>query len=170
MALTFTVESGSGSASATSYTSVATADDFIALNKHETAWTSATNAQKENALMRATLILDDNVVWYGSMANSNQALQWPRLGVFDKYGNEIDFKTIQSWLKNATAELARTLHSEDRDADPDTLGFSSLSVRSLSIGVDKSDRRHVLPGSVIRMVNFYGRVQRAGGTIRLVRV
>lgn len=159
-----------GGASATSYASRATADDFIALNKHETVWASATDAQKENALMRATLILDDNVVWYGSMANSNQALQWPRLGVFDKYGNEIDFKIIPTWLRYATAELARNLHSEDRDADPDTLGVSSLSVRSLSMNIDKSDRRHVLPGSVIRMVKFYGRVQRAGGTIRLVRV
>lgn len=169
MAISFVVEDGTGKSNASSYESVGGADDFVGLNKHETAWSSATNAQKENALMRASIILDDNMVWFGSMAVSNQALQWPRLGVSDRYGNEIDSKTIPTWLKHATAELARHLHSDDRDADPDTLGFSSMSVRGLSIGVDKSDRRHPLPQSVIRMVRWYGRVKGLSGAVRLAR-
>lgn len=169
MALSFVVETGSGSTTATSYVSQATADDFIELNKHEMDWSGLSDAQRQNALMRATLILDDNMDWYGSMAVSNQALQWPRLGVFDKYGFEIDSKTIPTWLKYATAELARMLNKEDRDLDPDTKGFSSLSVRSLSMSIDKSDRRHVLPESVIRQVSFYGRVKRTTGTIQLGR-
>lgn len=169
MAITFEVETGSGSASGTSFCSVATADDYVALNKHESNWSSATTAQKQNALMRATIILDDNMDWYGSMANSTQALQWPRLGVYDKYGTEISSSTIPTWLKYATAELARALHTEDRDADPDTKGFSSMAVRGLSLNVDKADRRHVLPESVIRITSYYGRVKRATGTIQLGR-
>lgn len=169
MAISFVVEDGSGKTNASSYTDISTADDYVALNKHESNWSSATTAQKQNALMRATIILDDNMDWYGSMANSNQALQWPRLGVNDKYGTEISSSTIPTFLKYATAELARALHTEDRDADPDTKGFSSMSVRGLSLGVDKADRRHVLPESVIRQVSFYGRVKRATGMIQLGR-
>ena len=169
MAISFVVEDGTGKTNSTSYTSLATASDFVALNKHETDWSGLTDGQKENLLMRATLILDDNMSWYGDMADSKQALQWPRLGVFDKSGTEISSSTIPTFLKYATAELARMFNKEDRDLDPDTKGFSSLSVRSLSMNIDKSDRRHVLPESVIRQVAFYGRVKRATGTIRLGR-
>lgn len=167
MALTF--DTTIGGTAATSYATLATADDFVALNKHETDWSGLTNAQKQNLLMRATLILDDNMAWHGNMTDSKNALQWPRLGVFDKSGTEISSDTIPTWLKYATAELARMLNKEDRDLDPDTKGFSSLSVRSLSMSIDKSDRRHVLPESVIRMISFFGRVKRATGTVQLGR-
>lgn len=167
MALTF--DTTIGGTAATSYVTLATADDFVGINKHETDWSSLTDAQKQNLLMRSTLILDDNMSWYGEMNDSKQALQWPRVAVFDKSGTEISSSIIPTFLKYATAELARMLNKEDRDLDPDTKGFSSLEVRDLRMQINKADRRHVLPESVQHMVVFYGIVRRASGAIQLVR-
>lgn len=85
MALTFTVEDGTGKADANSYVSTADADDYIAL-RGLTGWPSTT-AAKEAALVKATDWIDQNYMrmFSGTIYLTSQALQWPRSNAYYHY-------------------------------------------------------------------------------------
>ena len=93
---------------------------------------------------------------------------WPRHGTKDKDGWAIDHNLVPTMVKNATAELARLLISEDRTAEPDTLGFTRIKAGSLELVVDKADRKNVLPASVTRMLAPVATIA-GSGVLRLVR-
>ena len=173
MALVFIVETGAGLVDATAYCDVAWGDDFHASHLYASVWTDMTTSEKQSALVWATRLLDEQVEWAGWKTTQEQALRWPRSGAPDRessaslsmayydYGVTLASNIIPVWLKNATAELARTLKASDRTADLSTVGYSEITV----------DKLNVLPDSVLAMVLPYGRVQRSGGITfaRLVR-
>lgn len=76
----FVVEDGSGMASATSYVSIADADNYIESYVMDTSyWDSLADAAKEKHLMIATKWLDQSLVWASDKLNSDQALEFPRV-------------------------------------------------------------------------------------------
>jgi hypothetical protein len=75
------VEDGSGLPDAESYASVNTADAYHA-NFNNAAWTAASTAVKEAALRRATQYLDSRYKFLGYRLHYNQALMWPRSGIW----------------------------------------------------------------------------------------
>uniref|UniRef100_A0A6M3LG78 Putative tail protein n=1 Tax=viral metagenome TaxID=1070528 RepID=A0A6M3LG78_9ZZZZ len=154
MALVMTVEYGDGSATANSYCALATADDYHDSRLHVADWSSAVTATKEAALVWSTRLMDDLLAWNGWKYTETQALEWPRDGVYDKSGYEIDVDEIPTFLQNATAEFARTLIVSDRTAEAATRGFNFLQAGSLKMSINKMDRIDVLPDSVWAMVKF----------------
>ena len=153
-----------GGTSSNSYVTLAECNSFWSDKRlYSSSVDAASDDSKKRAIIWATQAVDDSVAWYGEMADSKQALQWPRVGAFDRSGTEISSSILPQFLKDAVAELAGLYIEENRDADPDTKGFSSLSVGSLAMTIDKLDRRHVLPDSVRRRVSWYGRVKGTGG-------
>lgn len=73
------VENGTGLADAVSYLSVADADAYLAA-RGITIWAPLLEAEKEQALVRATdyLVQVYRLKWKGSRVNATQALDWPR--------------------------------------------------------------------------------------------
>lgn len=169
MAITFTVETGTGSASANSFASVANGDDYHDKHLYATDWTGASTANKQKALMMATRLLDETFDWNGQKASDTQALQWPRLGVTDRGGWAIDGDEIPQDLIDATCELARLLIAADRTAEDDTKGFSRIKAGSLDIEIDKHDRTKTTTPTLVRMVTPHLGVSRVGGTVKLIR-
>lgn len=151
---------------ANSYASLAEASGYFAERLNSTVWTAAASATQEVALIHASRTLDEWVDWVGSRATDAQSLRWPRYGAEDRDGYVFDSDFIPEWLKNASAELAHYLMQEDRTAEPDTKGFSTLQVGSLKLVVDKTDRDSitVLPDTVIAMVEPYGEIRSRGGS------
>lgn len=128
------VESGSGSATAESYVSVADANTYFTSSRGDSAdystsgeWLHAdtSTAMKEACLRWATRTLDLYVLWPGEKSSTTQALRWPRRYVIDVDDDEILATTIPTWLKNANCELARGFLLEDRTEDPE-IGLSSV--------------------------------------------
>lgn len=80
------VEDGTGLADAVSYASVAQADAYHTA-RGNTSWTSAAEADKEAALVRATTALDasyqSRYPGYPTHGRT-QALQWPRQGAYSQ--------------------------------------------------------------------------------------
>ena len=155
------VEYGSGSTTANSYCSAATADVYHEEHRlHVSDWTGATDDEKEIALKWATWLLDDLVIWDGYKYNTTtgavQALEWPRGGVVTKAGTFIDTDEIPTWLQYATAEFSRYLISADRTEESKTRGYSWLKAGRLSMQIAKTDRISVMPDAVWNMVKFYG--------------
>ena len=129
MALTFTVEDGTGVTGANSYTTVAFADDYASMNASTVvAWEALTQAQKEHYLMWATHILDTLTKWEGNKVSQDNELSWPRQGVADKEGYMIESNTIPKAVKQATAFLAGTLIDTDITAIDPVRAFKKIEV------------------------------------------
>ena len=154
-----------GGENANSYVTLAQASAYHATHLYASAWTAASSATQETAVIMATRTLDDWVDWKGNKQDDDQALRWPRYGVEDRDGYDFEIDEIPVFLINATSELARTLIGGDVTAEPDTKGFSKLKVGSLELVVDKEDRDSttVLPDTVKAMVEHYGRIRSRNG-------
>lgn len=92
-----------GAADADSYVTLAEFDAYAVL----LGWTvTATDAVKEAALRRGRVYLDSRYNWKGARATGDQALQWPRSGVYDMDGYHVDEDAIPQPIKDAQCELA----------------------------------------------------------------
>ena len=115
--MTLIVEDGSGLSTSESYISVSDADArHTALGN--TAWTGA-DAVKESALRRATQYMTQayRQRWKGTRLLREQALDWPRYGVFvDNF--YLDTVVVPDDVANACADLA--LRALTNDLAPDT--------------------------------------------------
>jgi len=60
-----------------SYVEIADADDYLETRIDSANWFDADDEIKEQAIVTATLLIDDNS-WIGSAVSSSQALAWPR--------------------------------------------------------------------------------------------
>lgn len=102
----FVVETGSGSATANSYASVADADAYVAL-RQITGWDNLQDHHKEAALVKATDYIEATYrdAWQGYRVSSTQALSWPRSGVVvDTF--PIAANVVPSAVLNACIEMA----------------------------------------------------------------
>ena len=157
--MAITIVATAGSATANSYLTLTDANAIIeglVEDDDVTAWSSATDDQKNRALYTSTIRIDRER-FLGARATDTQALQWPRTGVRkpDTYVNtyavgfpfriSTDYFTdteIPDQVKRAQAILAVYLNN-----NRDGLGLSGLE-----------DFSNVQVGSVNVTPNFYGSV------------
>lgn len=151
---TFEVETGFGSATATSYASVATADDYHSMGPTEATWAALSTEQKQERLMLASALLDERCDWRGDKAVTASALRWPRLGLLDRDGIDVASTTIPARLAWATAELARLLGASAPVLAGEARSVSSKSTGPVSITYEGAgSARSDLPRSVIEWVS-----------------
>lgn len=113
--MSLVVENGTGLSNAESYLSVADADVYHAARGNPVAWSGATTAEKETALLAATEYIDSvyRGAWKGTRAVETQALSWPRVDAYDSDDFLIDSGVVPLEVERATAELAlRALSAE----------------------------------------------------------
>ena len=167
MALTLNVEAGS--ASANSYCTLASANDFLQRNIHTySTWSALATVDSEACLIWATSIFDAQISWNGTKAKDEQALRWPRTSVTDPDGYAVDDETIPRFLVEATAEYARWLSVKDRTEESPTKGFSRLEAGGLAAYINAKDRPNLIPPIVFDMITAYGTLG-IGGARVLVR-
>lgn len=102
----FVAEDGTGKTDSTSYVTVANADTYHADHGAPAAWTAATTATKQAALMAATVYMDYNFKWLGAICEDDQALGWPRDGVVDVEGREVLSDIVPQKVQDACSYLA----------------------------------------------------------------
>jgi len=173
MALTTTPKS----ATADSYVSVTNANTYLTTNRtYTTEWDDAVEATRERVLRWATNLLDLHVDWYGYPTTQLQALRFPRVGLVDRDGRNIDQDTIPTLLERATSELALALLQRNRTAEPATLGrgIERIKVDVIDIKIKESARIELIPADVLAMVSVFGRLadssRAGGGIVKLERV
>ena len=180
MPVTLVVEDGTVVLNANGYCTVDFANTYNDEHPHGDTWITYGTADKQRGIIMATRLMDEQIKWYGSptynlassVSSSNatakvQYLRFPRSGIADQDGYSLDHHTIPTFLKNATAELARYLAAKDRTAEPDTQGFGTVKLGSLTVGIDKYDNPPILPRSVRAIIQPYGTVR--GGNVAVVR-
>ena len=89
------------------YITVAAAGTYFALAIHASAWSSASNTEKEQSLATATRSLDRQK-WLGDKYEDapTQLLEFPRSGLIDKNGDAVDETTVPQEILDATCEYA----------------------------------------------------------------
>lgn len=146
MAFTFLVEDGTGLPDATSYVSVADADDILSVNPHIAEdWGALSETEKEQLLSWASRYLDMKAIWKGERAVETSALRWPRSGVVDRDEIELPDNEIPQQLRIATAEMARFLMLDDRASERSQDAISELKVDVVEIVFAKDYRLPPVP-------------------------
>lgn len=106
--MTLITENGTGLSNAESYISVTDADTYHAAQTGSATWSGATTSTKEMALRQATAYIDSRFAerFKGTRVKESQALRFPRIGVIDIDGFQIESNVVPPKLAQATAELA----------------------------------------------------------------
>lgn len=144
-------------ANANSYISVSDADDYFSTHLYASYWDNAGIEIKESALIMSTRILDEKIEWTGSKNTQEQALAWGRSGVIDD-GYDVPSTIVPEAIKNATAEFAKHLITDDSTENPDGKGLEKLEVGSVKLTFDKSDTADVLPDIIQEMLRGWGNI------------
>lgn len=173
MALTLIKEDGTGKVDANSYASAADADAYHDGHLYASAWTAATLANREKALVFASRLIDGQFQFDGAKSHEAQALQWPRANCHDPdadSGGTLASNAVPKLVIEATCEMARELLLADRTAAHPGEGLKYQNVGTTQTGYDKSDTRPVISRVAQGMLSKYGTLlNRKGGVVRLVR-
>ena len=116
--MAFTLEDGTGLASANALVSVADANAFHA-DRGNTAWAALATEVKERAIIKATDYLRDEAMWRwrGTRKTALQRLSWPRTGVTLRGGLAYPSTAVPADVADATAFLALAV-SQGTDLQP----------------------------------------------------
>lgn len=172
MALDATV----GGATANSYITEADATAYLTSSRlYISAWTSATLANKEVALIWATSLIDTSYEFEGSKWTLGQALRWPRIGAIDIDGVLISSGSVPEVLKRATALLALNLLTSNRMEEPALLGLgiSEAKVGPMEVKIESGQVKETVPDEVRIMLasigHLKGELSEHSGSVRLLR-
>jgi hypothetical protein len=126
-----------------SYVSIADADTYFETRIDSANWVDASDEIKEQALVTATALIDDNA-WIGSAVSSSQALAWPRKNAIyndDRLGLQVTIAEdeLPSRVKTAVYEQALHLVNNEDVLMGQTQTFESISVGSISISDSNGD-------------------------------
>lgn len=135
MAATFVVEDGTGLSNANSYTSVAYSTQYHENHGNPSAWSAATQANKEAALRLATQYLDAvyHDRWQGQRVNATMALDWPRYQVTDADGFWVPSNAVPAQVQDATCYLALRQIGGDTLL-PDDASGTNIAAESVTVG------------------------------------
>ena len=157
-----------GSPAATSYATEDELDDYLEFRRGG-ATLLADATPKEALLVSATRIIDmvctqlrtyDRVhdyyvtrpYWTGTPTNDDQALAWPRTGMFNRNGFPIDPDEIPKELKDAVCELAFQLYTSDTTLDNavSVQGITSIKAGPVALAFkDSIETTKMLPDAVL---------------------
>jgi hypothetical protein len=145
MAIVFNVETGAGSATGTSYITVAELTQF--LEDAGLTITLTTDDQKQAALNRMTVVLDSFAKWPGVRAVDGQALEWPRSGAYYNDGISISNTVIPAEIKKALAYFVYYSNA-GTDVVPVREGANLKSESSEVVGAVKESKEYWYSGKI----------------------
>lgn len=161
------VETGTGSATAESFASVADADAYH-LARGNSTWAALATGPKEIALRKATDFMGQRYAgdWSGERVYSTQALDWPRANVC-RDGFILSSATVPAEVIRACCELAlkasTTALTVDEGAQVVSETVGEISV-SYALGA-RQQTRYAAVDNILRQLLGGG----SRGAIRLVR-
>lgn len=140
------------------YCDVAYGDVYFSGRLNASAWTDATPDNKTCALLMGTDLFERLWTWAGSLVTSTQRLRQPRTGVQDEEYRTYDPNVVPDLVKRGLCELALSLLTRDRTAEPEVLGLgmSQMQVGSLDVVVDADQRLAVFPANVVALLSNLG--------------
>ena len=125
------VEDGSIVAGANSYGTVSDLETYW--DNRNVSLSTYTTAQKEAALIISTQYLDNNFTWKGEILSLEQPLDWPRTGVYDEQGRNVEQTEIPFQLTNALFEYAYRQLTNSDGLQPDVTDLGTLKKKAINL-------------------------------------
>lgn len=142
MAVTFTVEDGSGVTDATTYVNVADADQIV--EDYGLSWVSGVSEDdKKQGLNAGSQFIDQEMApWKGTKYLSTQGLAFPRAGVVDINGYAFDVDVIPENLRRSVVEAA-VYWTNNSKVFPKVDSGGALKKKKIKIDVIEIDKEYV---------------------------
>jgi len=137
-----------GGVSANSYVSIADADLFFETRSYASAWTSASDENKEATLVQATRVVNISYYFLGSISSQTQALRWPRSSVYDQDGRLYADDALPKPLKDAVCDFALYILQSDLLADDSASLIDEMEIGPIRLDFDKSKEKELIPSIV----------------------
>lgn len=162
-----TLDATVGGTDSNSYATRAEANTYFDNRLNATTWSALSDDDKDRALITATSRIEQES-FVGTVADEDQALQWPRDGVVDRNGNEVLETEIPQQVKNAQYEYALTLTGGTTQLLPSGLDqFTEVKVGSIQVKMKDGFIEGKLPDNVYRELEEFLTTRR--NEIRKVR-
>lgn len=127
-----TLDATPQSSTANSYCTRAFADDYNSRTGNADAWNALSDAEKDQQLMWATILLESAYEFIGHRKDKDQRLKWPRVGVvYDSV--LLDSDSVPEQIQEACAEMAKTLLTKDFTAELSSDGVSKTKIGALEV-------------------------------------
>lgn len=163
MAFVFEVETGTGSATATSLGSVAEADDYFVTDPvFATTWSAFLTTPKQYRLARASRVLQQKATWRGRKAVDASAFSWPRAGVVDRDNVAIADNIVPVPVKQAVFELIRLLESNDITVGSDVDYLKSIKVDVIDLVFQDKTGQSAIPSIINDILRGLGSLPSGG--------
>lgn len=151
------LEDGTGLSNSNSYASLAEANLYFDSHPYYSdAWAGLGENDREAALIRASLQLDSLITWYGVIANLSQAMDWPRIGVYDDEGRAIPSNIVPNQVKYATMEMAYYLSKGDPFAPSGGQGLDELKIDVIELKFASSTTPVPVPPAALTWLKGLG--------------
>jgi len=137
-----------GGSSANSYVSIADADTFFEVRSYASAWTSASDENKEASLVQATRVANVSYDFLGSISTQAQALRWPRSSVYDQDGRLYADDELPKLLTDAICDYALYILQSDLLADDGANLIDEMEIGPIRLDFDKSKEKELIPSIV----------------------
>lgn len=145
-----------------SYVDEAAADTYFADKYGTAAWTAASSADKNGALVSATQVLDHLCEWYGNKASDSQALEFPR--------NYSDANPVPQDVKDAQCEIALNIITEASVSQDSGDALEELKAGSVTLKFKATGAKNPLATQLaLDLLAEYGLCQ-GGGSTRMIPV
>lgn len=121
-----------------------------------TAWLAADPDDQARTLVAAADLIDAET-WSATKSEDDQPREWPRSGVTDEYGNEIDDTTVPSRIEHAEYELAIMLYSNPALADAGTAdkNVKRVEAKGASVEFFGPQRLGRFPSKVQKLIGVF---------------
>ena len=140
-----------------SYLEILEATTLLSETVGNEPWLLLTDAVKTASLVQASLILDSNFDWFGTISSENQDLRWPREGVKDRDSRTVASDVIPNIIKHATVALASYL-TQTGGVNEVANNVESLKVGPISLSFDSKEsvNDQLVPRYIISMLSQFG--------------
>ena len=139
-----------------SYINVTDANTYFEHMIHAALWNDASDDTKTSALVSATSSLDRQD-WLGEKFDVGQTLDFPRSGLTDAEGNEVDETTVPQEVLDATCEYALGLIGDTELASEANTGnnFKKLVAGSAEVEYFRGSNGQRFPTIVMELIGLW---------------
>lgn len=150
-----TLDATVGGVSSNSYIDETDANTYFESVINSDSWDTASTPNREAALITATRLLDQNIVYIGSIATDTQALRWPRSAAYNQDGIEYSDSAIPEKLKFIVCDLALSILSNGGYTGSSNQ-FRQLNVGSLILKYKDPNTDGPFPPNVLEAIRLFG--------------
>ena len=157
------VDATVGGADSNSYITVEEADQYFGNAFGKSAWGSASGDDKARLVITSSRYLDQYLDWYGEKSNPEQAMDWPRSGVYSG-SSIVDSSTIPNRVRYAACELAYHL-LQNGDLSFGNQTIDSVKLGSMNVAFSAGGTDPGLPANIESLLQSLGTPTFIGATI-----